>query len=144
MIFAYCSYSCSPLELVFTSYSFMCICIWIRQGFLSYVNRDSFTSLQQLNAFHLFFLPNCPDLDFLHSVLFLIEIQLIYIIILVSNVQHNDSIFLQIIFHYKLLQDNGCGMLYIFVAYLFYIGMLCIFVAYLFYMQYFVSINSTL
>ena len=38
---------------------------------------------------------------------FLIEVQLIYNILSVSGVQHSDSEFLQIICHYRLLQDIG-------------------------------------
>ena len=32
---------------------------------------------------------------------------MIYNIVFVSGVQHRDLVFLQIIFHYRLLQDNG-------------------------------------
>ena len=66
-----------------------------------------------------------------------IEVQLIYNIILASGVQHNDSVFLQIIFHQKLLQDNGykfpmlyntsllltyfiCSSLYLLIPYLYF------------------------
>ena len=43
---------------------------------------------------------------------FLIEVQLIYNIVIVSGVQHSDSVFLQIIFHQSLLQGNGYTSLY--------------------------------
>ena len=39
---------------------------------------------------------------------FLIEVQLIYNIILIAGVQHNDSKFLWIILHLQLLQYIGC------------------------------------
>ena len=45
-------------------------------------------------------------------VLLKIFLKLINSIILVSGMQHNDSISLQIIFHYKLLHDNGYDSLY--------------------------------
>ena len=65
---------------------------------------------------------------------FLIEVQLIYNILLVSNVQHNDSILCQIIVNLKLLQNNGCispcCMLYF----------CCLFI----YTQLFVSLNLPL
>ena len=62
---------------------------------------------------------------------FLIEGQLIYNIILVSGIQSRDSVFLQIICHYRLLEDNG----YSFLCCTMYP------VAYLFYTQQFVSLN---
>ena len=39
--------------------------------------------------------------------------ELIYSILLVSGVQHSDLVFLQIIFHYGLLQDKGCDTLWL-------------------------------
>ena len=39
--------------------------------------------------------------------------ELIYSIVLVSGVQHTDLVFLQIIFHYGLLQDKGCNTLWL-------------------------------
>ena len=54
---------------------------------------------------------------------FLIEVQLIYNIILIAGVQHNDSKFLWIILHLQLLQYIGCipcVVQYILVTYLFY------------------------
>ena len=44
--------------------------------------------------------------------IFLIEVQLIYDIVLESGVQHNDSLSLQLILHLKLLQNNSYVSLY--------------------------------
>ena len=38
---------------------------------------------------------------------FNIGVELIYNVVLVSGVQHSDLVYLQIILHYRLLQDDG-------------------------------------
>ena len=62
----------------------------------------------------------------------LIEIWQIYNIMLVSGIQHSDSVFLQIIFYYRLLQDNGCNSL-CYTVYLCFLSFI--------YIQQFVSVN---
>ena len=48
---------------------------------------------------------------FCFSLIFFIQVQLMYNIILVSGIQHSDLVFLQIILHYRLLQDNAYNSL---------------------------------
>ena len=63
---------------------------------------------------------------FLTTVVFFVAVvQLIYNIVLVSGIEYSDSIFSQIIFHLKLLQNNSyislCCVIYLFCLFILYI-----------------------
>ena len=65
-----------------------------------------------MSSFSWIFDVYCPSTVFFSFFkIYFVEVQLIYNIVLVSGVYHSDSIFLQIILHYRLLQDNGYNSL---------------------------------